>query len=169
MSDYSKFLGSMLSTTSGLLTATGAETVHDTTVAVEFAIDGKRASKAAITDGVTPILDHITGVAFPILVGGNSVAGVAGQGCAVVWGLQADGTVVCSQGAIQALDLQGNFVKAPQFPPIAVDMAVFAYMILKAGATAAVSNTFGTTNWNATGYTNVIVNVGDLPTRPQIA
>jgi len=168
MSDYSKFLGRTGAFTSGLLTATGAETLHDTTVTIEGQIDGKHATKTAITNGATPTLDHITGVAFPILVGGNSVAGVAGKGCAIVWGVQSDGTVVCSQGAIQDLDLQGSFVKAPQFPPVAVDQIVFAYMILKAGATAAVSNTFGTTNWDATGYTNVIVDVGELPTRPQI-
>jgi hypothetical protein len=46
----------------------------------------------------------------------------------------------------------------------------FAYQVLKAGATAsATAIVFGTANWNATGFTNAIVNVAYLPLRPQVA
>lgn len=157
-------------TTSGLLTAAGAETVYDTTVTINYVIDGKIATKAAVTDGVTPTTDYVTGLAFPALVGGASVANTPGKGCIVVWGLIAGGTVKCVMGRHEALDMAGNFVNAPQFPTVPKDMVPFAYQVLKAGATAsATAIVFGTANWNATGFTNVIQNVAFLPSRPQIA
>lgn len=155
--------------TSGLLTATGAETVHDTTVTITYKINGKLYAKTAITDGTTPTTDYNTSAAFPALVGGNSVANAPGQGTVVVWALNSSGTVKCMQGSIEALDIGGSFVKAPLFPSIPDDVCPFAYQVLKAGNTAALSNIFGTANWNATGYTNVIQNVSVLPDRPQVA
>lgn len=158
-------------TTVGLLTATGAETVHDTTVTIVYFIKGKGATKTAITDGVTPTTDYNTGLGFPALVGGASVAGDYGNGCAVVWGLTSGGTMRCVMGEHQPLDVAGRFIYAPQFPSIPDDMVPIAYQILKAGATAsATAIVFGTANWNATGFTNAIVNVnGTLPERPQVA
>lgn len=157
-------------TTSGLLTATGAETVYDTTVTINYVINGKIATKTAVTDGATPTTDYNTGLAFPPLVGGASVAGANGNGCIVVWGLITGGTVKCVMGPHQALDSAGKFINAPQFPPVPDDMVPFAYQVLKAGATAsATAIIFGTANWNATGFTNVIVNVAELPKRPQVA
>lgn len=162
--------GGVFCTTSGLLTATGAETVHDTTVTINYVIDGKIATKTAITDGATPTTDYNTGAAFPALVGGASVAGAYGNGCVVVWGLISGGTVKCVMGPHQALDANGAFVTAPQFPPIPAGFCPFAYQVLKAGATAsATAIIFGTANWNATGFTNAIVNVAYLPTRPQVS
>ena len=162
--------GAAFCTTSGLLTATGAETVHDTTVTINYVIDGKIATKTAITDGATPTTDYVTGAAFPALIGGGSVANTPGQGAVVVWGLISGGTVKCIQGAAQALDMSGNFVKAPEFPAIPKEFCPFAYQVLKAGATASASGvTFGTSNWNATGFTNAIVNVAVLPSRPQVS
>jgi hypothetical protein len=74
------------------------------------------------------------------------------------------------QGPIEALDMQGNFVRAPQFPHVPKEVAVFAYQVLKAGATAsATAIRFGTANWNAAGFTNAIVNCAYLPSRPQVA
>ena len=162
--------GAAFCTTSGLLTAAGAETVYDTTVTINYVIDGKISTKTAVTDGATPTTDYVTGAAFPILVGGASVANTPGQGAIVVWGLVAGGTVRCMQGPIEALDMQGNFVRAPQFPHVPKEVAVFAYQVLKAGATAsATAIRFGTANWNATGFTNAIVNCAYLPSRPQVS
>ena len=162
--------GGVFCTTSGLLTATGAETVHDTTVTINYVIDGKIRTKTAITDGATPTTDIVTGLAFPLLTGGGSVANVPGVGAIVVWGLNAAGTVKCAQGPIEKLDMAGNFVRAPQFPTIPDDFCPFAYQVLKAGATASASGIrFGTSNWNATGFTNAIVNVAFLPSRPQVS
>lgn len=154
----------------GLLTATGAETVHDTTAAITYHVDGKLRVKAAITDGVTPTVDVNTGLAFPPLIGGGSVANTPGNGCVVVWGFNAAGTLKCAMGRHQKLDMAGAFVIAPEFPPIPDDFCPFAYQVLKAGATASASGVvFGTTNWNATGFTNVIQNVSYLPSRPQVS
>lgn len=164
--------GGAICTTSGLLTATGAETVHDTTVTIVYALDGKIKTKTAITDGATPTTDYNTGVAFPALVGGASVAGAYGHGCIVVWGLLwSDGSVKCMMGPHAELDVNGNFKwDAPQFPAIPAGVVPFAYQVLKAGATAsATAIVFGTANWNATGFTNVIQNVMFLPSRPQVA
>lgn len=147
-------------TTSGLLTATGAETVYDTTVTINYVIDGKIATKTAVTDGATPTTDHNTGAAFTTLT--------ANQGCVLVWGLIAGGTVKVMQGGVQALDVSGNFMVAPQFPAVPAGVAPFAYQVLKAGSTAG-TITIGTSNWNATGFTNAIVNVAVLPSRPQVA
>ena len=88
----------------------------------------------------------------------------------MVWGLNAVGTVQCAMGRHQRLDMAGNFVVAPEFPTIPDDFCPFAYQVLKAGATASASGVvFGTTNWNATGFTNVIQNVAFLPSRPQVS
>lgn len=162
--------GAAFCTTSGLLTATGAETVHDTTVTINYVLDGKIATKTAITDGATPTTDYVTGAAFPALVGGASVANTPGKGCVVVWGLIAGGTVKCMMGPHESLDMQGNFVRAAQFPAVPKEVAPFAYQVLKAGATAsATAIIFGTANWNATGFTNAIVNCAYLPVRPQVS
>lgn len=165
------FRGIRMCTTSGLLTATGAETVYDTTVTIVYAINGKAATKTAVTDGATPTTDRVTGAAFPLLIGGGSVANVPGQGASVVWGLISGGTVVCMQGPVVSLDMQGNFKHdGPEFPTIPGDVTPFAYQVLKAGATASASGIrFGTSNWNATGFTSTIVNVLVLPDRPQVS
>jgi len=159
--------GATFCTNSGLLTATGAETVFDTTVDIQYCIDGKAYVYALNADEVTPTTDYVTGVAFPVLVGGNSVAGEYGEGACVVWGLDSDAAVKCVMGEHQALDSAGNFVVAPQFPTVPKDLCPFAYQIVKAGATAATNVAFGTANWNATGFTNAIQNILVMPSRPQ--
>ena len=147
--------------TNSLLTATGAETVHDTTVLLTFCIDGKLYSKSGTNaDQVTPTTDYSTGLAFKTLT--------ANQGCIMVWAYTSGGVVKCIQGDIVALDA-GAFVIAPEFPAnMPNDVCAFAYQVLKAGATAG-TVTFGTSNWNATGFTNVIEDVAALPNSPQIA
>lgn len=145
-------------TTSGLLTATGAETVYDTTVAISYSIDGIAYSKAAVTDGATPTTDG----------DGNALSTLtASQGCAMVWCVNASGTVGVFQGTVGTLDSAGNFDVAPQFPNIDLTTwCPFAYQILSAASTAG-TITFGSSNWNATGFTNSIKNVHTLPGRPQ--
>lgn len=152
-------------TTSGLLTATGAETVHDTTVTIAFSIEGKAYTKTAITDGATPTTDAVTAAAFVALTGAGSSAG--GQGCAFVWCLNSSGTVKVVQGPVTTLDSSGNFVPgAPQFPGIPSDLTPFAYSISKHYGVST-TFTFGTDNWNKSGHTHAIQNVHTLPRRPQ--
>jgi hypothetical protein len=153
-------------TTSSLLTATGAETVHDTTVLLNFAINGKAYTKSGTNaDQATPTTDAVTGAAFPTLTG---VASAGGQGTVVVWMYNSDGTVKCAMGSVETLDAAGNFLVRPQFPPIPDSLCPFAYQVLKHyGQTSSV--TFGTSNWNTSGFTNAIVNVLVLPDRPQVS
>lgn len=150
---------------SSALTATGAETVHDSTVAMPFCINGKLYAKSGTNvDQTTPTTDHNTGVAFPGLVG--KAAG--GQGTVVVWAYNSSGTVKCMMGSIETIDADGNFVIPPQFPYVPDDVCPFAYQVLKQ-QDSATTVVFGTSNWNATGFTNAINNVMQLPDRPQVA
>lgn len=146
----------------GALTATGAETVFDTTVTISYSIGGKMYAKTAVTDGATPTTDHNTGVAFKPLVGTAS----SGQACVFVWGLNAGGDVKVCQGPVVDTDAAGN-IEDPGlfFPAVKDDIAPFAYMVAKHAAQAS-SVTFGTSNWNTSGFTNTIVNVAQLPDRP---
>lgn len=145
---------------SGLLTATGAETVYDTTVQIDFSINGIMYSLATVAGGTTPTTDA-NAAALDTLT--------ASEGCVMVWCLNAAGTVGVFQSRIYDLDSDGNFPGiAPEFPIIDNDWVPFAYQILKAGSTAG-TITFGSSNWNATGFTNSIKNLNVLPSRPQIA
>lgn len=143
---------------SSALTATGAETVHDTTVALNFCVNGKALSKSGTNaDQVTPTTDHNTGAAFNVLT--------ANKACVMVWAYTAGGVVKCMQGPV--VDYDGtNYSPMPQFASIPDNVTPFAYQVLKAGSTAG-TITFGTSNWNATGFTNAIVNVMTLPEHPQ--
>ena len=147
-----------MATNSGLLTGTGAESVYDTTVIIEFAINGKAYRKATVADGDTPDLDGNTAAAMTL---------VANYGTVVVWGLNSSGTVSCYKGSTEALDASGAFINAPQFPSIPNDICPFAYTVLKGGSTLSGTWTFGSSNWNATGLTVAHVNLMTLPSRPQ--
>lgn len=149
-----------MATNSGLLTGTGAESVYDTTVIIEFAIAGKAYRKAAVTDGDTPDVDGTSGDAMTL---------VANYGTVVVWGLNSSGTVTCYKGTTEALDVAGAFINAPQFPSIPDGICPFAYTVLKGGSTLSGTWTFGSSNWNATGLTVAHVNIMTLPARPQVA
>lgn len=145
-------------TTSGLLTATGAVTTYDTTVTIVYAVGGKSKTKTAITTGVTPTTDAVTG---------SGITLTASKARTVVWCLNAAGTVSVVAGDI--VDWDGTaFFRAPPLPNIPDTLTPFAYQLLKASS-AAGTITFGTSNWNATGFTNAITNVFELPTRPPLA
>ena len=146
-----------------LLTATGAETVHDTTVRLDFSIGGKMYSKSGTNaDQTTPTTDYNTGAAFTGLVGTTTT----GQGCVFVWAYNSSGTVKCMQGPVVTVDAAGAFDVAPQFPVVPDDVCPFAYTLAKHYGQAT-TFTFGTSNWNTSGFTGTIVNVSALPDRPQ--
>ena len=152
--------GATMCTTSGLLTATGAETVYDTTVAISYAISGKAYSKAAVTDGTTPTTDGDGGALSTL---------TASQGCVMLWCLNSAGTVGVFQSDVNALDSSNNFKVTPNLPDFDDEVwCPFAYQVLKAASTAG-TITFGTSNWNATGFTQTIQNIHTLPLRPQSA
>jgi len=149
---------------------TGTTSTITTTVTSSHVCNGKfQTAQTALSNAVTPTTDFNTGLAFPALVG----TATAGQGTVVVYGYLEGGangiaSVKCMMGSIEALDTAGNFVRPPQFPLIPNNVTPFAYQVLKQFASAT-SVTFGTSSWNATGFTNVIVHIAQLPIVPQVS
>jgi hypothetical protein len=146
-------------TTSALLTATGAEAVYDTTVTLQACVKGKAiVAVTAVTDGTTPTTDATSGAAITM---------TASQGKCIVWCVDAAATVKVLAGTSVAWDGTA-FQVPPPFPDVPDTLTPFAYQILKTSSTAG-TITFGTSNWNATGFTSAIVNVFTLPSRPQVS
>ena len=157
MANKDEMYGQNFCTTSGLLTATGGETVYDTTVTINYVLNGKIATKTAVTDGVTPTTDYVSAAAITL---------TANKSRCVVWGLVSGGTVKAIAGDI--VDWDGTAYKVPPpFPVVPDDFVPFAYQIIKGGSTVSGTWTFGSSNWNATGITSAIVNIAVLPNRPQ--
>lgn len=140
----------------------GTTSTLTTTATVQYMIRGKMYSKAAITNSASPIVDFTTGLPFVPLS--------ANQGTIVVIGYDAAGNVRASQGNIQPLDINGNFLYAPQYPALLDNFAPIGYIVLKAGATLSGTFTFGTNNLSGvTGMTYTFQDVGMLTDRPQVA
>lgn len=140
----------------------GTTTTYTTANAVNYAIKGIAYTKAAATNAATPTTDATTGAAF--------VAVTANQGCVFVFGYDASGNIKVSQGGIQALDVDGNFYIAPQFPAIPDTVAPFGYLVFKGGATLSGSWTFGSSNLSSvTGATYSFKNLMTMPARPVVA
>jgi len=159
MSKILQLAGSNFCTDSGLLTATGAETVYDTTVIIPFSIDGLAYRKAAVTDGVTPLVNDDAS-AFTALA--------INEGCNVLWLLDAAGAVSVIQSDIGSLAPEdGTFLEGevPVFRAVPDGKVPFAYMILTNGSTGS-AFTIGASNWNQTGITVSIKNLLVLPERP---
>ena len=142
--------------------AAGTTTTISTTGTATFAIKDKIYTKTAITNGATPVLDHSTGLAFPPLV--------LNQGTVVVISLDAAGTIRASQGQIEALDANGSFIIAPNFPGVPDTDCPIGYIILQAGATLSGTWIFGTNNLSSvTGMTYTFVDILAIPARPQVS
>lgn len=165
MNDLSNLTQTFVTTKAGL--AAGTTTTYTTANTTLYAIKGKAFSKAAVTNGATPVVDVVDGLAF--------TAQPIGTGSVYVLGFDSAGTIRVAQGSIETLDITGAFVRAPQFPAPADSFAPFGYIVVRAApATAAVPAvatwTFGTNNLSAvTGVTYSFTDVMMLPDRPQIA
>jgi len=144
--------GGNICTNTGLLTATGAATTYDTTVAIDYCINGKAYRKATVAAGVTPTTDGNTGAAH--------VGLTAGKNSVWVLALNAAGDVAAFQGSVESSG-------APQFPMLPNTHTAFAYINVTAGSTTVGTWTFSGSNWNATGITRSIQNVLMLPNKPQ--
>lgn len=156
--------GGSFATNSGLFTATGAETVYDTTVIIEFSIDGIGYRKAAVADGVTPTTDLNTSA--PITLTANKAR-------SVLWCLNSAGTVFAVAGPIVTWDggtssPDYGFApnQVPAFGNVPTGYAPFAASLIKAGSTTSGTWTFGSSNWNATGLTVTHKNLIGFPSRP---
>ena len=108
---------------SSALTATGAETVHDSTVAMNFCINGKVYQKSGTNaDQTTPTTDYNTGAAFTGLVGTST----AGKASVFVWAYTSAGVVKAMQGEVVNCDAAGNLATLPEFPKVPSDVCPFA-------------------------------------------
>lgn len=140
----------------------GTTTTISTANTYNYAINSKAYTKGAITNGATPTTDSATGAAFPGFV--------ANQGTIVVLGLDASGNVKAVQGSVEALDVSGNFIRAPLMPPCPDNFCPFGYIVLKGGSTLSGTFTFGSSNLSGvTGMTYTFQDVIGWPARPQVS
>lgn len=142
----------------GLALDTGA-TTYDMTAALDFAIQGKAYTKATVSNGTTPTTDANTAAA--ITLGPN-------QGVAVLWGVNASGTVSVYAGRKQTVTDAGVFDIAPEFAPVPDNIAVFGYSVHKADSTVT-TWTFGSSNWDASGVTSTAQSLLCIPPKPVTA
>lgn len=159
--------------------AAGTTTTISTTGTTTYAIKGKFYTKTAITNGATPTTDWATAAAFiPIPIPNTAPNLALGYGCIYTVGLDSTGAVRVIQGTIVPLDVSGNFINAPQFGGLGPqgsgstdnDFCPIGYIVVKLGATAVATWTFGTNNLSSvTGVTYTFVDIATLPDRPQIS
>lgn len=142
--------------------AAGTTTTISTTGTTNYGIRGKAYSKTAITNGATPTTDYATGNAFlPVAANQGSIYSVC---------LDSGGNVRVIQGTVAPLDVNGNFILAPQLGPLTEDVAMIGYIVIKAGSTAVGNWLFGTNNLSGvTGLTYTFVSVMGDPDRPQVS
>ncbi len=99
----------------------------------------------------------------------NAPANNKGQMAILVHCINAAGTFKSIQGDAVQMDASGLAIAAaPQFPMIPDTLVPFAYQVLYAGLTAG-DIVPGTSNWNATGFTNTCHDIMMLPKRPVVA
>jgi len=148
--------------------AVGTTSTITAATATTYAIQGVTYTKTLGSNQTHPTTDANTGAAF--------VAVQPGYGCALVYGFDTSGNLVCVQGNPQALvgstdgsNAACKFITAPNFGPIPDDFCPVGYVILKVGS--AVTNPFtpGTTAWNTSNVGTAAVSVTALPPRPQVA
>lgn len=136
-----------------------------TSVVKDYLINGKAGTTTVQTTANFPTLDDVTGVAMVGLALKNT-------GTVVVLGVQLGAAVmVAAQGSVETIDAAGNFLASspPKFPALKDNFCPLAYIIIKADSTLAAPFVVGTSLWTQTGVTEVIVNIGALPDRPQVA
>lgn len=159
--------------------AAGTTTTISTTGTTIYSIRGKAYSKAAITNGATPTTDYATGNAFlPIPIPNTAPNLALGYGSVFMVGLDHSGNIKVIQGQVAPLDVNGNFITAPQFGAFGPsgsgstdnDFCPIGYIVVKLGSTAVATWTFGTNNLSSvTGVTYAFQDVVGWPDRPQVA
>lgn len=162
--------------------AAGTTTTINTTGTTTFCIRGKAYTKAALSNVATPTTDYATGAAFlPIPIPNTAPNLALGYGSIFSVGFDSGGNLRVIQGTIVPLDVSGAFINAPQFGALGGagssnaastnnDFCMIGYIVIKLGATAVATWTFGTNNLSSvTGVTYTFVDVITEPDRPQIA
>lgn len=142
--------------------AAGTTTTLTSARAISYSIGGKAYYKAAASNEATPTTDVVTSAAFPAIA--------VNYGAVVVVGRDSSGNLKAAQGPVEALDANGAFKVAPQFPAYADTVCPIGYIVVKVGSTGS-AWTFGSSNLAGppTGVTFSFQDVVTLPARPQIA
>lgn len=176
--DQQQFAPITANFTKGTLAA-GTTTTISTTGTITYAIKGKLFTKTAITNGATPTTDFATGNAFlPIPIPNTAPNLALGYGSVYVVGFDKSGNIKVIQGTIEALDVNGNFIRAPMFGGLGPvgqgstdnDFCPIGYIVVQLGSTAVATWTFGTNNLSGvTGVTYTFVDISTLPDRPQVS
>ena len=149
----------------------GTTTTYTMPAATSCSIRGKFGTPLAIqaaNAGTTPTTDATTGVTFVTLT--------ANQAAVVVWGVNAAGAMVASQGPATptvtgVTTTVGAFISAPQFPSLPEDFCPVAYQVIRV-APSSTGFTFGASNWTGSpAYATcaTIVNIATLPDRLQVS
>ena len=150
--------------------AAGTTSTLSQSHAATYAIRGKMyVQSAAWSNQATPTTD----------LNGNAFTAVQpGYGSVFTIGVDHSGNMKVSQGGIQALDSNGNFITAPQFGSLGPDgsgsndgdFCPLGYVVVKVGSSGA-AWTFGTSNFAGplTGVTFAFQDVATLPDRPQVS
>ena len=140
----------------------GTTTTYTTTGAVVFSNRGKMYSAPAATNVATPTTDADTGNLFAPLS--------ANQGCVFLFSYNTTNQLNVTQSNIQALDVTGKFLIAPQMPAIANLTTPFGYLVASGGSTLVGTWVFGTSNLSGvTGMTYAFQDLMTLPDRPQVS
>lgn len=145
----------------------GTTSTYTTTASTSVSINGKFATVlTAQTNAASPTTDAVTGVAF--------VPMAQNKATVLVWGINAAGAIKLAQGSVEntvvgVTTTVGDFINAPQFPPIPDDFCPIAYALVRTAPSAA-AFTAGTSSWTASGVTtSTFKNVSTLPDWPQVA
>lgn len=142
--------------------AAGTTTTVSTTNAITGWVNGVSYNAAALANTATPTTDLNTGLAFPPVS--------ANQGTVILLGINSAGALRAVQGQVLALDVAGNFVLAPQMPAVPDSFLPFGRIVVKAGATAVGTWTFGVNNLSSvTGLVYSFSDESGVPGRPVVA
>lgn len=140
----------------------GTTTTITTTVALMYSILGKLYTKAALTNEATPTTDVNTGATF--------VGITANNGTAYILGINAAGAIVAAEASIEALDVQGNFIRAPHLPPLSDTYAPWGMIVVKGASNLSGTWRLGASNLSAvTGMTYSFSDLNTYPHRPVVA
>lgn len=154
-----EYFGINLNLVNAATVATAAAATLATTNATSALINGAFATPLAGGAGKALSLVGSDGVTAKA-----SAAMSPNQACVIVNCVNAAGQMRNIQGPIQNMD-GGVLLNPVLFPRVPDNLTAFSYVVVKAGAASA-GFTPGVTNWNATGITTTVVDIGCLPARP---
>jgi hypothetical protein len=144
----------------------GTTSTYTTTASTNAVIGGKFCTVlTAQTNTASPTTDAATGAAFLPLTPNKATV--------LVWGINAAGAIKVCQGSIEDTEVGitttvGAFRNPPQWPSLPDDFVPMAYQLCRTAPSAA-TWTPCTSSWTASGVTcTAMVNVAQLPDRPQI-